>query len=151
KGKRTRGIVILDFVKNFLDSKPYEMKDAYKSYINEIKRIQKSGMREIEIQIGSMLSAIKSANEKIKNIEENLAVEKDIVVKEIQKKHLEVAKEELAESRKQLKDLKAKKHLRKLDAKDYEEFLQTFKDIRIELDNVQDPIRLSQIIEKIFL
>lgn len=149
--KSTRAKVILDFVTDFLEKKPFASKDSFNSYRREIVRIQHEGLHELDQRILSAKRNLGLKAEDIAAIRVNLAKETDTETKEIQKAELKRLEQERLSVRTQLEELEAKKKRVKQAPMTFEEFVDIIENIPAKIKRVRAILAKHALIAPIYL
>lgn len=149
--KNTRAKVVIDFVLNYLEKKPFASKKAYESYRQEIITIQNRGLSELNSQIASIKKKNSLIADDIATIKNRLAKEVDTETKEIQKQELKRLEKELFASRTLLEELLSKKDKVNKAPLTFKEFIGVMEDLPAKIKKVQSTSGKHELIAPVFL
>lgn len=149
--KGTRAKVVIDFVMNFLEKKPFASKDSYQSYRREIIRIQNQGLSELNSQIASVKKKNSLMADDVAEIKLNLSKEKDVDTKAVQKQELKRLEKELLAGKTVSAELLAKKAKINKAPLTFEEFVAVMEALPAKIKKVQATSGKHALIAPVFL
>jgi DNA invertase Pin-like site-specific DNA recombinase len=149
--KSTRAKVIIDYVIEYLNKKPFSSQETYQSYRNEILRLQKTKVSSINEQINNGKRNLGRINSDIEAIKTNLAKETERDYKKIIKDELITAKDKSRVLRKGIQELEQKKTNISKSPLVFEEFIRVIDEIPRKITKVQNSGQLDSILSKIYL
>jgi hypothetical protein len=149
-GLSTRAKVVVDFVIDFLNKKPFTSKNAYSSYRQEIIRLQNNGLSGINSHINGARRKLGLDSESIVTIKSNIARETDTEVRAIQTGELKRLEDEIFKTETLMAELEAKKTNVSKAPLTYEEFTKVMDSVVDKIKRVRSTTELNAIISKIF-
>jgi len=151
KGKSTRAKVVLNFIYDFLESKPFSSKETYGHYVQEIKIVSNQRIAEAKTLAFSLQSNKTRLEQRQVRINELILSDENEETKEYGRKELLSIKPELAEVDKQL--LKTRDFIEnsKLTILTYADFLELMENMPKNLRLMTNMAELDYILRKMFL
>lgn len=150
RNKGTRAKVVIDFVKNYLNSKPFSNERSYTSYAQTMKKelsvMYQKAKKELHSDLVKLTNAEKDLEKVLKSLYEN--EDKDIkraIEKSVKEKTIEI--ETLKNRINEAKDLINRKEEVILS---YSEFLELFKDMANTIAKTKKETELNELVGKIF-
>lgn len=149
--KGTRAKVVIDYVIDFLEKKPFLSEKTYSSYRTEIIRIQNSGLSELNSQIASSTKQASLYADDIASIKLNLSKETDLDTKQVQKAEIKRLEAKLLEAKTFMEEVKAKKEKVNKAPLTFKEFVAVMEDLPAKIKRVQSTTEKHALIAPMFL
>lgn len=149
--KSTRAKIILDYVYEFLATKPFSSKESYKHYKGEIERIMTIRMDDALRDKRTAIAQRTKLAEKAENIRDSIYTEKDSKLKEFYKGDLSKIEEQLKEVDKKIDKTSEYLNKGKVTILTYEKFLELMDSMAQTLPKMKNMNELNYFIEKMYL
>jgi DNA invertase Pin-like site-specific DNA recombinase len=150
-GKSTRAKVILDFIKEYFEKKPFSHVDAYQHYKEELQRILKIKNYEQTKKLGARRSELTKVLQRIKDVKQAIAIETDKATLDIRREDLEVSEGRLKALNEEISRLSEDLNATKKAEMTYKEFLELFDNMAKNMAKPQSMAALDAKIQKVFL
>lgn len=142
RNKSTRAKIILDYIYNFLDTKPFSSKEAYNHYKGEMERIIDERTKEALSNKRVAISQINAFKENSELIRHQILIEPENSLKEAYKGDLAKVDKQIKEAENRLEKANDYINKGKQTIMNYEQFIELF-------DNMANLLRKTQKIEQL--
>lgn len=150
-GKGIRAHIIIRFIKNYLNTKPYSNSKAYKAYLEEMKRISFVEVGELQRAKHSLTAKIVHKEQALKEFNESYLRESDVELKETAKEYIQSTKSEIINLRERIKDIEIEISQKSSASLSYQNYLKLFDSMAQTLDKTNKMSELDYILSKLFL
>ena len=149
--KSVRAKVILDYVYEYLDTKPFSSKQAYEHYKDEIKRVMDLRTDNAQREKRMLVAQINKQKERAESIRDNIYKEIDEIIKDSYKKDLIKAEGEVANLQDKLDKVNMFLNTGKTAILNYERFIELMDNMAKTLRNLKNMKELDYFMQKIYL
>ncbi len=148
--KSIRGKVIVDFVKAFLQTHPFNNPKAYASYKTEMVRLIAERTKHEDSELRVALFRSGALKTKLESTKEYVLQEKDPLLKKEFAKDIREYSTEAKALAKSIKEMRERKDRKKEEIYTYDEFLELFKKLANVIDKFKTMKDLDIAIKKMF-
>lgn len=150
KNKSTRAKVVIDYVLDYLKQQPFSSKESHKHYEEEMERIVKERLRQARSKLGAAKRVLEKDEERLLELKQNIAVERDSQIKEYQKKDIKKTEDKIKQSKQNIAALKRQIEVLNVAPLSYSDFLELFEKVPQILAQTTKMEDLDFLIKKIF-
>ena len=151
QNKSTRAKVFVDFAIDYFKQKPFSSIESYQHYQEEMERVQQQRVLEAKNSLRLKRVQLTKADKRLKELKSNMAVEKDVQLKRIQKEDFEKTNEAIQSLTEEVEQLENKIEATKSSLLTYEKFLELFENMAENIANTKNMKQLDTILQKVFL
>jgi len=151
KGKSTRAKVVMDYIYNYLEKKPFSSPESYTHYKEEMARVSAQRLVDAKRNLNSLQGQKIRQEEKLESIKDMLAGTEGEDVKALYRDDLKPTQAHLKELGELIKKAKAYIEAGKVSILTYSEFIELMENMPKTMRNMKNMNDLDYIIKKIFL
>jgi site-specific DNA recombinase len=147
----TRAKVVRDFAVEYFKSKPFSHFEAYEHNKAEMKRVADLRMKETRDEVRLKKSELTKLEERIVDLKSAMVLEKDEQVKEYQKEDFKKTTDRIVDLTTDISRLEKKISAEKGTVLTYENFIELFDKMALDIAKDQPMARLDAMLKKVFL
>ncbi len=147
----TRAKVVRDFVVEYFKSKPFSHFEAYEHNKAEMKRVADLRMKETRDEVRLKKSELTKLEERIVDLKSAMVLEKDEQVKEYQKDDFKKTTDRIVDLTTDISRLEKKISAEKGTVLTYENFIELFDKMALDIAKDQPMAKLDAMLKKVFL
>jgi site-specific DNA recombinase len=151
KGKSTRAKVIINYICDYLEQKPFSSMKSYEHYQAEMKRVSQQRANEAREGLLALRGQLAKTEDRKLKIKEWLLNEKDDEVKKDFRRDFDLAKDDIKHLEEEIKKKELLVNASKESLLAYAEFLELMEKVPKIMGKIKNMSELDFIIRKIFL
>ncbi len=150
-GKSLRAKVVMDYIYQYLEGKPFSSQKSYDHYVEEMKRLSVLKQSEARSNLSRLQSSKTAAEGRLARVKELLATETDESIKESFRADFRLAEADVKAAESNIEKAKATIESGKEPIYEYKEFLELMENMPRILRSMKNMSEIDFIVKKIFL